>query len=510
MPTPRASSPPSPPPRRRSRTGRLFWALALLLPAPTIWLGLVLGGLALRQSPYIFRGVRVAGIDLGNQTRRAAEQTLQTAWRTTSVQLVADNGDTWPIAPGALGFGLDARALVEAAYAQGRGPAFPWYAPWRLAMATADLPPTLTPNWSSAEAQLRQLAPAVAREPIEAQLLAADDRVQAQPGAPGRALDLPATLALWQAGWAAGLAEGRLPLATTPLAPAVADLSAFVAPAEARLAQPLQLVGYDPVQDVEQPLAVPPETWRRWLRFDVRDGALRVSADVAAVADFLNEQSNQLESRYLAAEGAGTVAQAIADGQTAVELRLYHGSRQHTVQPGDTLAAIGRAYGIPYPWIEAANPGVGVLRPGQALVIPSPDDLLPLPVVRRKRIVVSLAQQRLWAYENGALKWEWPVSTGIAESPTAPGIFQVQSHEREAYANSWDLYMPYFMGIYLPAPNIDFMNGFHGFPTRDGVNLLWTNSLGRPATYGCILVDNRNVVELYNWAEQGVIVEVRQ
>ena len=70
--------------------------------------------------------------------------------------------------------------------------------------------------------------------------------------------------------------------------------------------------------------------------------------------------------------------------------------------------------------------------------------------------------------------------------------------------------MPNFMGVYLPAPGLELMNGFHGFPTRDGSNLLWTNSLGTPATYGCILVDNKHMPYFYDWAENGVVVEIQQ
>jgi lipoprotein-anchoring transpeptidase ErfK/SrfK len=68
--------------------------------------------------------------------------------------------------------------------------------------------------------------------------------------------------------------------------------------------------------------------------------------------------------------------------------------------------------------------------------------------------------------------------------------------------------MPHFIGIYRPVPSSSFMNGFHGFPTRDGYNLLWVNDLGRPATYGCILVSSENAISLFDWAEAGVIVEV--
>ncbi len=69
--------------------------------------------------------------------------------------------------------------------------------------------------------------------------------------------------------------------------------------------------------------------------------------------------------------------------------------------------------------------------------------------------------------------------------------------------------MPYFMGIYRPVPTVDFMNGFHGFPTRDGATLLWTSSLGSPVTFGCILLSTENAEVLFSWAEAGVVVEIR-
>jgi lipoprotein-anchoring transpeptidase ErfK/SrfK len=147
---------------------------------------------------------------------------------------------------------------------------------------------------------------------------------------------------------------------------------------------------------------------------------------------------------------------------------------------------------------------------GQVIQVPSPDVMLPLPVVVNKRIVVSISRQRMWAYQDGNLVWEWAVSTGIPSSPTAPGVFQVQSHDGTAYAASWDLWMPHFLGIYRPVPTSDFMNGFHGFPTRDGASLLWTGNLGQPVTFGCILLETGNAALLYDWAEDGVVVEIQE
>ena len=113
-------------------------------------------------------------------------------------------------------------------------------------------------------------------------------------------------------------------------------------------------------------------------------------------------------------------------------------------------------------------------------------------------------------FEDGELKWDWPASTGLPSLPTSPGVFQIQTHEKNAYAGNWDLWMPYFMGIYRPVPNQEFMNGFHGFPSKNQQQLLWIKNLGKPVTYGCILLSTENATLLYDWAPEGVIVEIEK
>jgi lipoprotein-anchoring transpeptidase ErfK/SrfK len=241
-------------------------------------------------------------------------------------------------------------------------------------------------------------------------------------------------------------------------------------------------------------------------------GGLSFALDQAALGEYLNLQNSGLGfPKYIKVEeGLQGINAALAQKNLSAWLRVYHQPSSYTVQAGDSLASIGYDLGIPYPWIQAANPGIGALNPGQQLSIPSKDDLLPLPIVKHKRIVVSIPQQEMWAYENGQLLWNWRVSTGISRSPTSPGIFQIQSHEVNAYGGQWNLYMPHFMGVYRPGPGVEVMNGFHGFPTdAAGGYLLWTNDLVRPATYGCILLSLENARALYEWAEEGVVVEIQ-
>jgi LysM repeat protein len=205
------------------------------------------------------------------------------------------------------------------------------------------------------------------------------------------------------------------------------------------------------------------------------------------------------------------VVKMVVESGLEVRLRVYHGEQQYPVQAGETVSSIGVKFGMPYPWIQKANPGLGdMLQVGQKIALPSPDVFVPLPPVENKRIIVSLKEQNVKVLENGAVKWNWKASTGMDSSPTSPGVFQVRSHDLRAYAANWDLWMPYFMGIYQPVPGNDFMNGFHGFPSRGGSQILWTKNLGAPITYGCILVSTDNAIALYKWAEEGVVVEIRQ
>ena len=94
------------------------------------------------------------------------------------------------------------------------------------------------------------------------------------------------------------------------------------------------------------------------------------------------------------------------------------------------------------------------------------------------------------------------------DSPTMAGIFQIQTHDINAYASNWDLWMPHFMGIYEAWPG--FMNGIHGLPLLSSGVRLWASSLGRPASYGCVIMDLPAAESLFYWAEEGVVVEIQR
>ncbi len=500
------------PPRRRSRIWRVLLALCVLL------LAAVLGGAAggvtyLIAGETILPGVSALGQPLGGLTEPAAAATLNTAWDARRVTLTSDDG-IWTVSPTVLGMVLDAPATAATAYDAARSPQ-PWLALPRSGVAALAVPPVWTYDAALARQALNELAPTLAIEPQNAAVRIAAGRAETVEPVDGRMLDVEATIAALSADPTAILLSGRLPLVVRPVPAVVVDVSAAVAEANRLLATTVTLRAHDPVSGETALLPVGPDAWGRWLSLTVDpvDGrSLRWLEDGRAAESFLDELAATTwgDGRYLDQTTTIAALQAAVMAQTPeLPVRVYRAPRQHVVAAGETLSSIGRVYGIPYPWLQEANPGVDSLAVGQLLAIPSPDVMLPLPAVENKRIIVDLSDQRTFVYENGALLWEWPSSTGIDSSPTAPGIFQIQSHDPNAYASIWDLWMPSFMGIYRPVPSSDFMNGFHGFPTRGSSQLLWTGDLGRQVTYGCVLLSSENAQTLYEWAEAGVVVEVR-
>lgn len=500
---------PSRPPVKRSRRDALLYLAIGLVALVVMSCAAVTLGIGLVYTGGILPGVSAGGIALGGLSQPEAATALQTRWQMITLR---DGERAWSVNPADLGIALDARATAKAAYEQGRA---------QLATALqgilgrVDVPPVVTVDLVAAETGLRELAPQLNQPAVNAGVRLENGQMQPTAAVRGRALDVASTLAQLQRGAGAALADGVLDLVMQPVPPAVTDATPMLEQARLLLASPLQIRVFDPVTGDSAYWSLPPEQWGNWLAAEpdaTRPTGLVLSLDAQPVRAYLQSQAEAVldDSRYLKLDEAVADAQnTVAQGRTNAYARVYHRDRQHVVQPGETIISIAWDYGVPYPYIQQVNGGIENVSAGQTITVPSPDNFMPFPVVPDKRIVVSISQQRAWVYENGALKWEWPVSTGINSSPTWPGIYQIISHVDNAYAANWNLWMPNFIGVYKPIPGSDFTNGFHGFPTRGGSQLLWTNSLGTRVTYGCILLSNDNVQQLYPWAEEGVVVEIQ-
>lgn len=465
-----------------------------------------------QASNRILPGVTVGPVALGGMKPEEAVAALEQGWQLGGHITLTDGLKTQSLSPSDLGLHINAIQTTARAHAVGHGSSL-LLENAQLASALTgawDIPPVVALDETAARAGLEALAPAFIQPPVDAGLQVKNAQVVETPATMGYTIDLEAALAALRSDPSGVMQSGQLVLQLQPVAPRIASASAAVAEAQQLLAGPLVIQAYDPITNENLQWSVTPEIIAGWLAVAYADDGPHAVLNETIVAMYLDELNKSMAGQRFIdpAESAAPLAAALRQGQP-YWATLHHPATSYTVQPGDTLLKLGWRLGMPYWMIAAENPSVDpeALVAGQTLTIPSKDRLLPLPVIPGKRIVINITRQRLAVYENSSLLGEHVISTGIDRSPTQPGIFQVQSHERNAYASVWDLYMPHFLGIYEAWPG--FMNGIHGLPTLSNGQQLWASILGSPASYGCIILDLPTARWLYNWAEDGTVVEVQ-
>jgi tetratricopeptide (TPR) repeat protein len=124
-----------------------------------------------------------------------------------------------------------------------------------------------------------------------------------------------------------------------------------------------------------------------------------------------------------------------------------------------------------------------------------------------KRIEVDVSEQKLTVWEGEKLIYSFVCSTGKSGTPTKFGRFSVISKLPEAYGSAWDIRMPHWLGIYWAGGS---ENGIHGLPILSSGQTLWSGYLGQPVSYGCVVLDTWAAKQLYDWAEIGTEVIVRE
>jgi LysM repeat protein len=185
---------------------------------------------------------------------------------------------------------------------------------------------------------------------------------------------------------------------------------------------------------------------------------------------------------------------------------LYNGDvTTHTIERGQELALIARLYNVSMDEIVRLNAldDPDLLYVGQELIIPaagvyepSAADAPPAPTSTGKAILVSTGEQRIYAYENGALVYSRIVSTGRSETPTVKGDYSIYVK----YAAD-DMAGP---GYFLPQVPYT-MYFYQGYAIH---GTYWHNSFGRPMSHGCVNLPVGEAQWFFNWAEVGTLVRV--
>jgi lipoprotein-anchoring transpeptidase ErfK/SrfK len=111
-------------------------------------------------------------------------------------------------------------------------------------------------------------------------------------------------------------------------------------------------------------------------------------------------------------------------------------------------------------------------------------------------IDVNLSQQQIYAYEGNLLVNSFIVSTGLPDTPTVTGEYQIYTKVPIQDMSGPGYYLPdvpwvmYFYDEY----------GFHG--------TYWHNNFGTPMSRGCVNLRIEDAEWLYHWASVGTRVSV--
>ena len=457
---------------------------------------------------HIYPHVSALDVPLGALTPADAAVALtEVATQTNPGLLILTDGDAhWSYAWSDIGMYVDVAATAQAAYQVGREGG--WRPQARIWLQRHAVAPRFAFDAVAARTVLERLSQEISQPPVHPTLHLEQGEIRITPGEAGRMLDVSSTLVQLQS-IGGNLDRVQIPLIFEVVPPVQPDTEAITAQVEALLTRTLDLSTYDVLTD---------ETFRWTLGADVivdwlhlipgPDATAQVDVNLHAIHETLFALAETIgEGRgFRYDDAAEQILARFDDGGGEVAVYLTHPPRIHTIHAGETLMKIGTHYGMPSGLIIEANPEINPnqLRVGQVITIPSQDILTPYLPVRGKKIVVNRAEQRTRIYEDGQLLYEWPVSTGLQESPTHAGVFQVLEKHEKAYASQWDLWMPYFIAVYPAGGGVQ--NGFHELPILSNGNRLWEGSLGSPASFGCIILGIPEAETLYAWADIGVVV----
>ncbi len=266
--------------------------------------GIVLdAGWSLAYWRRIYPGVHVGGVVLSGLTVEQAAARLRAAYaypEQAGITLTYE-GQTWTVAPAAIGFVLDAGGTAQAAWEVGR--AGSWWQRradrLRAWWAGVDVPlrTVFSEPWAAAFLQA-QVAPAVERPVQEAQIWLEGTQVHSRRGQAGRRLDVEATLAAL-AEHLARFSSGPVPVVVREVPPQVVDPEPTAARVRALLAQPVTLTLPPNDRQPAGPWSIPPEQVAASLRIVPGNDAqgrpaLTIQVDADAWRPVLEDLAQQL------------------------------------------------------------------------------------------------------------------------------------------------------------------------------------------------------------------------
>ncbi len=431
-----------------------------------LWIGvpaaLVLAGVAAASTLLIAPGTTVGGVPVGFMTAGAATDAIDQRIAATSVTI---DGMGATVTGAELGAKVDAAALADAAFQQ--------RPMWNVAQWFGDpLDATVTLDEDRATDALRAAAPSAYTDPTPAAVSFTGSGFTVTPAVDGTGIDVDQVAGALHDALAAG--QSDISITPEPFAvPAAADTTKAQAAAD-KVNALLQNIGF--YVGEERTVPIDAATAASWLTVSAnRAGTFTISADPAKI---------QASVDALPA----LVNRAPVNGAVVTDAE---GTVLETTTPGADGRTLGDTAAVAKDFAAQLGDGNGVYA--------LPVQVTPAVMATSARMVeVNLSEQMLYMKENGQVVDSWPISSGIAESPTTVGHFTVQSHhdvQTMTSSSATDSYWNY------EVPNVQWIMYYYGGEALHGV--YWHNDFGNPRSHGCVGMPNWRAKEIYDWLPNG-------
>ena len=111
-------------------------------------------------------------------------------------------------------------------------------------------------------------------------------------------------------------------------------------------------------------------------------------------------------------------------------------------------------------------------------------------------VMVDLSEQRAYAIENGSIIFDGRISSGKRGRETPEGEYTILQKKRHHRSNLWPkpkggAKMPYMLRL-----------------TNSGIAMHLGNVPNKPASHGCIRLENGFAQKMFTWANVGITVYV--
>ncbi len=505
----------SPQPAKPGRPGCARW----LLIAPLSLSALLVAALAVvwvvfeqQYGNRIYPGIVIGNVPVGNLTPAEAANRVRRRYESQNLVTFQFGEQKWFAPWREIGIRVKAEDATRQAFEIGRlGRPDQRWSDWQsrqsVVVAFTFDPQAARGFLQSYKAQV-YLAPRDARVEIDA----AQGMAHAAPAAPGRELDVDATL---RNVFALAMTQQPVSVITREVAPAISDVSGAVNQLNDWLRRPFDLHVWWAGGWITR--TVTPQERVGWVRAELDSGRWVARWDPAGVRSFLAGLPAELPDGAEARaelrldEAAEMVRVAFQRREPGLWLIALHGEHRHIIEPGDTFESLGDRFGVPVARLLSANPDIwqAGFSVGQSITIPHQGIMMPLPITptNLKRIEVDLTTQTLWAYDGATLALSATISSGIPKWRTLTGVFQVLEHVDQAYNKLARIKMPNWLSIYdIGEPGESLTNGIHALPVLGSGRRLWAGYLGTPVSFGCVVLGIEDSDFIYRWAELGTPV----